>query len=114
MKTSEQLKRSRRLRKKLYVDEFVVLGFEISFKFSDIDETTFDSFFSELVGLIESRSLIMGGAGGAHEFSVFISPSARYESSTEEDRCAFINWLAEHTYIKDAVVGELTDAYYGA
>lgn len=114
MKTSEQLKRSRRLRKKLYVGEFAVLGFEISFKFSELDESTFDGFFSDLVGFIESRSLIMGGAGGAHEFSVFISPSARYQSATEEDRQALINWLAERTFIKDAVVGELTDAYYGA
>ncbi len=113
MKTIEQVKRSRRLRKKLYVGEYAVLGFEVSFKFADLDECTFDSFFTEIINFVESRNLILGGAGGSQTFSVFISAFDRYGSASEDDRSAFIGWLAEREFIKDAVVGELTDAYYG-
>lgn len=113
MKTTAQVKRSQRLRKKLYVDEYAVLGFEVSFQFAKVDETAFDTFFSDIIGFVESRNLIMGGAGGATTFAVFISPFARYGNATEEDRNAFQTWLAERSFIKDAVVGELVDAYYG-
>lgn len=110
MKTTAQVKRSQRLRKKLYVDEYAVLGFEVSFQFVELDEMAFDTFFSDIIGFVESRDLIMGGAT---TFSVFISSFARYSSTTEEDRSVFQAWLAEHPFIKKAVVGELVDAYYG-
>lgn len=113
MKTTAQVKRSNRLRKKLYVNEYAVLGFEVSFQFAEVDESAFDTFFSEIINFVESRDLIMGGAGGANTFAVFISPFARYASATEEDRHAFQAWLAERSFIKKAVVGELVDAYYG-
>lgn len=110
----EQVKRSRRLRKKLYVDEYMVLGFEVSFTIKALDETTFDSFFMEFIDFVESRNLMMGSAGGSEVFSVFISSFERYGSASEEDRRAFVNWLAERDFVENAVVGELTDAYYGA
>ncbi|MFT6985025.1 MAG: hypothetical protein ACJAT7_000832 [Psychromonas sp.] len=114
MKTIEQLKRSRRLRKKLYVDEYAVLGFKVSFTIKALDETTFDSFFEEFIDFVGSRNLIMGGAGGTEVFTVFISSYQRYGSASEEDRQAFVDWLAERDFIENANVGELTDAYYGA
>lgn len=114
MKTETQIKRSKRLRKKLYIDEFQVLGFEVSFQFSEIDESTFDSFFDDIMDFIESRNLMMGGANGSDTFVIFISSYERYGCATEEDRSAFSDWLAEREFIKDAVVGELVDAYYGA
>lgn len=113
MKTTATIKRSQRLRKKLYVDEYAVLGFEVSFQFAELDETAFDTFFSDIISFVESKELIMGGAGGATTFAVFISPFARYASATEDDRSAFQAWLAERDFIKNAVVGELVDAYYG-
>lgn len=110
----EQVKRSRRLRKKLYVDEYMVLGFEVSFTIKAVDETTFDSFFMEFIDFVESRNLMMGSAGGSEVFSVFISSFERYGSASEEDRSAFIHWLEEREFLENVVVGELTDAYYGA
>jgi uncharacterized protein YggL (DUF469 family) len=112
MQANEQEKRSRRLRKKLYINEFQVLGFEVSFKFEDVEENTFDSFFSEIMDFVESRDLILGSAGGTDTFTLYVSSFERYGSATEDDRIAFQKWLADKAFIKDAVVAELTDAYY--
>jgi len=113
MKTTNQVKRSNRLNKKLYVGEYAVLGFEVSFKFKEIDEITFDAFFTEFVEFVESRHLIMGGAGGAESFDIYISSYARYVSATEEDRTAFEAWLSDREFVIEANVAPLSDAYYG-
>jgi len=113
MKTSHQIKRSNRLNKKLYVNEYAVLGFEVSFKFKEIDESLFDGFFTDIVDFVESRNLIMGGAGGAERFVIYISHYGRYTSATEEDRDAFSAWLTARDFIIESDVKPLSDAYYG-
>jgi uncharacterized protein YggL (DUF469 family) len=113
MKTTNQVKRSNRLNKKLYVGEYAVLGFEVSFKLTEVDEQTFDTFFTEIVEFVESRELIMGGAGGSETFSIYVSSYGRYTSATEEDRSAFEQWLSAREFITDKNVAALTDAYYG-
>lgn len=114
MKTSEHVKRSNRLNKKLYVGEYAVLGFEVSFKFSEIDELVFDTFFNDIVEFVESRNLILGGAGGSQSFVIYVSSYGRYISATEEDRSAFEQWLAARDFIVDGDVAPLSDAYYGS
>ena len=113
MKTTNQVKRSNRLNKKLYVGEYAVLGFEVSFKLTEVDEQTFDTFFTEIVEFVESRELIMGGAGGSETFSIYVSSYGRYTSATEEDRSAFEQWLSAREFITEKNVAVLTDAYYG-
>lgn len=113
MKTTNSIKRSNRLNKKLYVEEYAVLGFEVSFKLNEVDENTFDSFFSQLVEFVESRDLILGAAGGSDSFVIYVSSYGRYNSATEEDRSAFEQWLAERAFIVDSKVEALSDAYYG-
>jgi len=113
MKTINSVKRSNRLNKKLYVGEYAVLGFEVSFKFASIDEATFDTFFADIVEFVESRNLILGGASGSQCFVIYVSSYARYSSATEEDRRAFEQWLAERDFLIDANVAPLSDAYYG-
>ena len=56
----------------------------------------------------------MGAAGGSDSFVIYISSFGRYVSATEQDRSAFEAWLTSHSYIADAKVAELSDAYYGA
>jgi uncharacterized protein YggL (DUF469 family) len=114
MQVNEHNKRSRRLRKKLYIDEFQVLGFEVSFKFESLEENTFDSFFSEIMDFIESRDLLLGSASGTDTFTLYVSSFERYGSTTEDDRIAFQKWLADKAFIKDVVVAQLSDAYYEA
>lgn len=113
MKTDNQVKRSNRLNKKLYVGEYAVLGFEVSFKFTQIDEQTFDTFFTDIIEFVESRNLIMGGAGGTQDFVIYMSSYERYSSATEQDRSEFEQWLGRCEFIIDSNVAPLSDAYYG-
>ena len=113
MKTTNQVKRSDRLNKKLYVGDYAVLGFEVSFKFSDVDEQDFDRFFTDMIAFVDSRKLIMGGAGGTQSFTIYISSYGRYVSATEQDRSAFEQWFSEYTFITESQVAPLSDAYYG-
>jgi len=113
MKTINSVKRSNRLEKKLYVGQYAVFGFEVSFKFAAIDEQTFDSFFTDIVAFVDSRDLILGGAGGTDSFVIYVSNYGRYVNATEEDRSAFEQWLAARDFIIEAKVAPLSDAYYG-
>jgi len=60
--------RSPRLRKKLFLDEFSVLGFEFS---SDIDEGEgkFDDLIDGLIEFFDKRNLFFSGGGGVKSIS---------------------------------------------
>ena len=107
-------KRSRRLRKKLYVEEFKVLGFEIDLKFveSSSDEVL-DNFFDEFLGqVIEANDLVFGGGGTREGFSGFIVPADRYLSATEEQRTLVTDWLGKSKLLESHETGELVDANF--
>jgi uncharacterized protein YggL (DUF469 family) len=106
--------KNRRLRKKLYLDEFAVLGFELSCSLSLKTEDDFDSLMDQFVEFIETRELCMGGGGDTKSFSAFICSNHRYVSATDEDRDAIANWLETNKTTSNAVVGKLVDANYGA
>ncbi|MEY8198977.1 MAG: 50S ribosome-binding protein YggL, partial [Colwellia sp.] len=55
--------KSRRLRKKLYLDEFAILGFEVSCSIGVETSDEFDLFLDQLVSFVEDNELIMGGGG---------------------------------------------------
>ena len=112
MSINQNIKRSRRLRKKLYIDEFSVYGFEITITFADFDENSFDAFLDEMVDFIESRNLIIGGGGGIDEFEAFISSNERYGSASEDDRSAVSNWLGGKSVFQSVEVSDLVDANY--
>lgn len=112
MGSNQNIKRSRRLRKKLYIDEFSVYGFEIKITFADFDENSFDAFLDEVVEFIESRNLMIEGGGGVDEFEAFISSNERYGSATDDDRNAVSNWLEEKLIVQSVEVSELVDANY--
>lgn len=105
--------RNRRLRKKLYVDEFQILGFEFSSKLAFASEEEFYAFFDQFIDLIEHRNLCMGGGGGPEEFSGFITSEARYGSATKEDQQAVETWLKSHSCVSDVKISELVDGIYG-
>lgn len=62
--------RSKRLRKKLYVNEFAVYCFEFTANCSKQDDS--ETFIDDFLCLIESRGLIVGGAGELEHFEGFI------------------------------------------
>ncbi len=102
----------RRLRKKLYLGEFAVLGFEFSCTLNLDTEDAFDSWLDQLIEFIESRDLCMGGSGDTKSFSGFICSAHRYKSAVDEDREAVKNWLESSGVASNVVIGGLVDAYY--
>jgi uncharacterized protein YggL (DUF469 family) len=103
--------RSRRLRKKLHLDEFQELGFDVETELKaplvgDAEEQLLIAFIEEV---IEPRALIYGGgvdcgyvckAGGG--------------SATEEDRSAVKQWLESRSEFRAVTVRELSDAWYAS
>lgn len=105
--------RSRRLRKKLYLDEFAMMGFEFSCKIDLKQEAEFDTLFDALAELIYSRNLLVDGGGNEDGFEGYIISGERYESATDEDRKAIEEWLKAQPGVSDVEVDDLSDAFYG-
>jgi uncharacterized protein YggL (DUF469 family) len=101
--------RSRRLRKKLRVDEFQELGFELEVTLKqgltpEGVETLVHAFLAEV---IEPRDLAFAGwaTGG------YVCKFSR-GSATEEDRSAVAKWLKSRPEVAEAQTSELQDAWY--
>lgn len=105
--------RSRRLRKKLYLDEFTVLGFEFSCELNVNHEGDFDSLLDQFLEFIEGRKLCMSGGGNTESFNAFICSEDRYGSPTNEDLAAVTLWLQSNSSVKNVTIGQLVDANYG-
>lgn len=100
--------RSRRLRKKLRIDEFKILGFEYELTWRTAPSVdTQDRFIDQLLeDIVEPRSLSLGGGLNCG----FVS--ARRGSVTEDDRAAFAQWLRQWSDLVVIEVGALRDAWY--
>ena len=107
-------KRSRRLRKKLYVDEFKVLGFEVDLTFADsTTEEAMDVFFEDfLTNVIDANQLVFGGGGTKEGFSGFVVPAKRYASSSEDHRKLLDSWFEQQEMVTNYSVGGLIDANF--
>jgi len=107
----EAKNRSRRLRKKLRVDEFKELGFDIAWKFKEdiTDEevdTFMDQFFAEV---IQPNGLGFGGEGDTLWHGLICTQ--KLGSCTEEHRKAVEAWLTEHG-VKSVSVSALYDVWW--
>ena len=104
--------RSRRLRKKLYVDEFKVLGFNIDLTFAaDSSEEDLNKFFEDFLdSATYQNGLVFGGGGTTESFCGFVGPMARYQSATEQHRQLISDWLENNPHVASSTVGELQDA----
>ncbi|WMN89588.1 YggL family protein [Vibrio parahaemolyticus] len=65
-------KRSRRLRKKLYVDEFKVLGFSFFCHLNITKEEECDLLINDFLSFLEGRGLVMGGGADLSSFDGFV------------------------------------------
>lgn len=100
--------RSRRLRKKLRVDEFQELGFGICMQFThDLSEQELYQFLDDFLTLVEQRKLCFGGCETG-----FIAPANR-GTATENDREAINEWLSARPEVSNITIGQLCDAWYG-
>lgn len=71
MKLDKIENKNRRLRKKLYLGEFAILGFEVSCTTSITDFDQYDVFIDEFIDFIDGIGLCFGG-GGLELFEGFV------------------------------------------
>ncbi|WP_206484022.1 50S ribosome-binding protein YggL [Thalassotalea sp. G2M2-11] len=107
----EAKNRSRRLRKKLRVDEFQELGFDVAWKFADdikSDEVDqfIDRFFAEV---IEPNGLGFGGEGDTIWHGLICTQ--KLGKCTEQDRAAVEKWLKDNGTTAVSV-SELYDVWW--
>ena len=100
-----------RLRKKLYLGEFAILGFEVSCKTSITDFDQYDVFIDEFIDFIDSIGLCFGG-GGLELFEGFLCSIERYRSVTEAEQLQVAQWLEARAEVTKVEVSELIDANY--
>lgn len=106
--------RSKRLRKKLFLDEFATYGFELECEFKeelpeDQLSTFVDSFF---IDAISAKGLAFGGGLSSKRLSGFIVSSKRYGSTTETDKNLLKTWLSAQPEVAKVEIGEIIDANY--
>ena len=100
--------RSRRLRKKLCVEEFQELGFELAFTFSDsLSDGDYEAFFTAFLDQLEDTGLVYSGCD---EFG-FVCLAKRGSVSAEQ-RQALDAWLKGRKELQSYNIGELVDAWY--
>ncbi len=112
MNNPTKINRSRRLRKKLYIDEFSILGFGFTCELAFENDEQLDNFFSEFIAFVESRDLHVSGGSDDETFDGFITSIGRYESATEEDRTEIQNWLSKQEKVSEVLLGKLEDPVY--
>ncbi len=97
--------RSRRLRKKLCVDEFQELGFELNLEFKeDLSDEAIDAFLDEAM---DANGL---DYVGGDDFGLVCK--ADRGSVTEEQRAAVQAWLKGRSELTKIEVSPLLDAWY--
>ncbi|TDQ40173.1 YggL family protein [Thiopseudomonas denitrificans] len=101
--------RSRRLRKKLCVDEFQELGFEVQVAYPEsLSDEAIEAFYSDfIVEAIERNGL---GLIGGPEYAL-VCLGAR-GSVTPEQRSAVESWLKGRSEPASVEISELQDAWY--
>ncbi|CDG22200.1 conserved protein of unknown function [Xenorhabdus poinarii G6] len=103
--------RSRRLRKKLRIDEFQELGFSVKWHFPadtpvDVVDSTVDTLIAEL---IEPNGLALDASGYLHWEGIICLQ--KIGKCTEEHRQLVEQWLKDHG-MKDVITSELFDVWW--
>lgn len=110
---SDSSKRNRRLRKKLYLDEFAIQGFEFACDIKEASQEEYDQFFDALVEVVGSRDLYVNLGDCEGRFYGIVTSGERYGSATEEDIAAVKAVLDGQAIAENVEVGGLIDAFYG-
>ncbi len=97
--------RSRRLRKKLKLDEFIVLSFGIAIDLAaDVTPAQVDTFWNEWIAdAIEANGLLYGGLNTG-------VATAESGQSTDLQRQQVTDWLKARAEVERFKVGPLTDS----
>ena len=106
--------RSKRLRKKLFQEEFATFGFELECEFkNDLTDETISQFVdSFFIDAINAEGLAFGVGLSSKRLSGFVGSSKRYGSTTEEDKAKLLAWLKAQPQVAKVELGEIIDANY--
>jgi len=110
---TKEVGRSRRLRKKLYVDEFAIMGFEFTCKVNiDVDTAPqFEALLDAFEEVAEEKNLLISLDNDDEQFEGFVTSHDRYGSATEEDKAALEAVLLAHSIVSDVEVSKLVDVF---
>ncbi|MFP1722280.1 YggL family protein [Lonsdalea quercina] len=105
------INRSRRLRKKLHIEEFKELGFSVSFRFAEgTSVETIDGLLDRFVDdVIEPRGLAFEGSGYLQWQGLVCQQ--KLGNCTDEHRQLVKEWL-ESQQLSDVTVSELFDIWW--
>ncbi|WP_416305617.1 YggL family protein [Neptunicella sp. SCSIO 80796] len=109
---SEKTTRNRRIRKKLYLDEFAILGFEFSCKLTADSQADYEQFFNHFAELVDSRHLYITLDNDSEWLEGSVTSADRYGNATDEDREAINTFLSAQAIASEVKVGDLVDAFY--
>lgn len=109
---SEKISRNRRIRKKLYLDEWAILGFEFSCKLTEASEAQYEAFFNSFAELVKTEDLYISLDNDSESFQGSVTSAERYGNATEEDRAAIEALLTSNPIVTEVKVGGLVDAFY--
>ncbi|AKJ42422.1 YggL family protein [Pragia fontium] len=103
--------RSRRLRKKLHLDEFQEIGFTVNWNFTqDTDIDTIDAFVNRFIKeVIEPNGLGFGGSGYIDWEGIVCLQ--KIGSCTEEHRKIVADWLTQNG-MENVETSELYDIWW--
>ena len=108
---AKEIGRSRRLRKKLYVGEFAIMGFEFTCKVDIDSDTQFEEFLEAFADVAEDKNLLISLDNDDEQFEGFVPSHDRYGSATEEDKAAIEAVLLAHSIVSDVEVSKLVDVF---
>ena len=108
---AKEVVRSRRLRKKLYVGEFAILGFDFTCKINIDSDAEYETFLEAFADVADSRNLFISLDNEEEMFEGFVTSHDRYGSATDEDRAAIDAILTEQSIVSDVVVSKLVDVF---
>ncbi len=111
MTTEQKSNRSRRLRKKLYLEEFATQGFELDLEFTAVkDADQLDAFIFDFMTVVDANDMAFTGSACAETVSGVLIRIGRYDSVTTEQHAALVTWLEANADVKSVEAGELIDA----
>jgi uncharacterized protein len=110
---SEKISRNRRLRKKLHLEEFAILGFEFSFKLASTTGDDYDQFFTVFAEFANAQHLYISLGNDNEFFEGLVTSADRYGNATEENRKAMETLLNTQAIVSEVKIGALVDACYG-
>lgn len=100
--------RSRRLRKKLCVDEFQELGFELNLNYpDDQSDAAIEAFLDQFIDMLDANGL--GYVGGDDYGLVCL---AKRGSVSEAQRAAVDSWLKGRSELGSFEISPLLDVWY--